>query len=76
MQDFYFTFMQRQTDVKDCYVQVTAPDVCAARVAMCQKYGTEWAFCYTAEQFTGAIETYGLRQLNHITAEPKITMEV
>jgi len=60
--NYYFTFMGRQTDLKNKYVKINDTYL-AARGRMCAIFSDQWAFQYTEEEFLPQIEEYGLTEL-------------
>jgi len=60
--NYYFTFMGKQTDLKNKYVKINDTYL-AARGRMCAIFSDQWAFQYTEEEFLPQIEEYGLTEL-------------
>lgn len=65
---FYFTF---GGDRLHKYVHIIATDREAARQCMFERYGKNWAFCYSEDEFNGQVATYGLQLLETIRAQEK-----
>lgn len=61
-QNYYFTFMLRQEELKDKYVKVFGT-YNEARAKMVNNFGIEWAFQYTEKEFLPQIEMFGLTEL-------------
>ena len=66
MQKFFFTFMQKQTLLKNTYVYIEAPNEGLARHFMTENFGLKWAFCYTPESFGTMKVEFNLRCLFHV----------
>lgn len=62
VENWYFTFMQRQHGLQDKYVKIKG-SYQHAREEMCRRYGNEWAFQYNEEDFIPQIKDYGLEEL-------------
>jgi hypothetical protein len=62
MGKWYFTFMQKQEDLKDKYM-VFEGTYGEAREEMCEVCGTAWGFQYSADNFLPQIEKYGLTEI-------------
>lgn len=66
MSKYYFTFCQR-LPTKDCFIVFESDDYWEAREEMVKRFGTEWAFQYTEEEWTkdgvSQQERFGLTEL-------------
>lgn len=62
MATFYFTFGCGQP-FANRFIKFEASDYGVARLKMCERFGQRWAFQYTAEDFSGQPERYGLTEL-------------
>lgn len=61
-QYWYFTFMQKQSLLKDRYVKIYGT-MKEARKIMFENFGDNWANCYTCQNFESQIQKFGLREL-------------
>lgn len=62
MKKFFFTFCMKSV-LRNNYVEIEAEDAEAARAAMGESHGMNWAFCYTEDGFRGQPEKYGLTEV-------------
>lgn len=68
METWYFTFGFDHTDSRGrslarCFVKLNGT-FDEAREAMFSARGVAWAFQYSAAEFTGQVEKYGLREIS------------
>ena len=61
-QKWYFTFMQKQKELKNKYVVIEG-SFWNARAKMIERYGEAFGFQYSEEGFAGQKEKYGLSEL-------------
>lgn len=64
---YYFTFMQKQHELKNKYVVIEGTYI-STRKAMCRVYGDQWAFQYDEKGWKNAdgvtqAEQYGLTEV-------------
>ena len=59
--NYYFSFMQKQEDLKDQYVKIFDTYI-HAKLRMVEAFGDQWALQYTEEEFLPQIEKYGLTE--------------
>ena len=58
MRRYYFTFMQRDTQYRNCYHVEVAETYGDARNKMVERFGTGWAFQYDESQWEISKEHY------------------
>lgn len=67
MKKYYFTFMQRQTKLRNKYVTFWAKDENEAREKMHESFGAMWSFVYDEKGWTiegkTQAEIYGLTEI-------------
>lgn len=59
---YYFTFMMKQTELKDKYVCIEG-SFAESRAKMMEVHGDQWAFQYDEEAFAGQAEQFGLQEI-------------
>lgn len=64
MPKFYVTYQQRYINLHDKYSVVEADSYAEARKQIHAIRGSDFAFCYTEEQFAGQPEKYGLSEVD------------
>lgn len=69
MQNFYFTFMQKQQLLRNYYVHIEAPNEAIARKFFSEDFGLRWAFTYREHDFTEAITQYNLKCLFKVSID-------
>jgi hypothetical protein len=69
MTTFYGTFGTGQ-EYAGCYIEIHAQDMHCARTFMIKAHGQRWSSVYTAEQFAGQAERYGLMRLAVVHQRP------
>ena len=59
---WYFTFMQKQADLKNKFVRIEGSYE-EARMKMVERFGSSWANQYSEEEFLPQIKDYGLTEI-------------
>jgi len=58
MERYYFTFMQRDVQYRNCYHVEEAESYGKARDKMIERFGTDWAFQYSENEWNISEEKY------------------
>lgn len=75
LKTYYFTFMQRQVELKNSYAKIIAPTNIAAREIMFALFSDRWAFQYNSEEEAGVNE-FNLTKLDltELAKEKKVVL--